>query len=55
MDFNKFTNSNFIKNKIKELIKNLNLSEDYIKNVINVLNSKDKENAFKKEIYKIKL
>lgn len=51
MDFNKFTNSNFIKNKIKELIKNLNLSEDYIKNVINVLNSKDKENAFKKEIY----
>lgn len=51
MDYEKYTNSKFIKEKIKDNLKSMNLDTNNIINVINVLNSKDKENAFKNEIY----
>lgn len=50
MDYQKYINSNYIKKQILENLKTSKLNVE-VKNIINVLNSKDKENAFKEEVY----
>lgn len=51
MNYEKFINSNFIKNKIKVKLKEFNLKENKLDDFIFVLNSNNKENSFKNKIY----